>query len=104
MTYLQEIAKMKYYYNGQRIRTSENEYNYALLFVGKDGTYKTCKCSNTYDACEKELNYKTKAETIANQLGQTIEEVYKSRKYKLCSSQLFKRENYIIVKLEKVNA
>lgn len=22
---------MKYYYNGQKIRTSENEYNYALL-------------------------------------------------------------------------
>ena len=95
---------MKYYYNGQKIRTSQNDYKYALLFVGKDGTYKTCKCSKSYEACEKELNYKTKAETIANQLGQTIEEVYKSRKYKLCSSQLCKRENYIIVKLDKVNA
>lgn len=95
---------MKYYYNGQKIRTSNNKYKYALLFVGKDGTYKTCKCSKSYDACEKELNYKTKAETIAIQLGQTIEEVYKSRKYKLCSSQLCKRENYIIVKLEMVNA
>ena len=95
---------MKYYYNGQKIRTSENEYNYALLFVGKDGTYKTCKCSKSYDACEQELNYKTKAETIANQTGQTIEEVFKNRKYKLWSGQLYKRENYIIVKLEKVNA
>ena len=38
MTYLIGGKKMKYYYNGQKIRTSENEYNYALLFVGKDGT------------------------------------------------------------------
>ncbi len=91
---------MKYYYNGQKIRTSDNEYNFALLFKCKDGTFKACKCSRSYEACEKELNYKTKAETIANQTGQTIKEVWESGKYRLWSSQLCERKNYIIVKLE----
>ena len=87
-----------YYYDGFKVRASENAYKYALLFKCEDGTYKTCKCSASYENCVKELNYKTKAETIANQQNITIEEAYK--KYNLWSSQLCKRENYIIVKLE----
>lgn len=91
--------KVKYYYENQLIRTSENDtYEYALLFVCKDGTFKTCKCSTKYANCLKELNYKTKAETLAKQHGITIEEAYK--KFGLWSSQLCRRENYIIVKLE----
>ena len=92
--------KHKYYYNKQLVRSSESEYKYALLFKRKDGTFKTCKCSKSYDLCVKELNYKTKAETIGQKLGLTIEEVWNLREYVLCSSQLCKRENYIIVELE----
>lgn len=93
--------KHKYYYNNQLVRSSENEYKYALLFKGENGTYKTCKCSSSYDACLKELNYKTRAETISKQTGLSFDEIWKSRKYNLCSSQFCERENYIIVELEQ---
>lgn len=93
--------KHKYYYNNQLIRTSENEYKYALLFKHEDGTYEAYRCSSSYDLCLKELNHKTKAETIAKATGATIKEVYYNKKYRLWSSQLYKREDFIIVELEQ---
>lgn len=47
------------------------------------------------------LNYKTKAETIANQIGATIKDVWNNGKYNLWSDQLGKKEDYIIVELER---
>lgn len=93
-------TKRTYYYNGQKIRTSGNEYKYALLYICKDGTFKTKKCSATYKGCETELNRITRAETIANETGLTIEQVWESGKYHLWSDQLEQRKNYIIAELE----
>ncbi len=89
----------KYYYNNQLIRTSKSrdDYKYALLKIREDGTYIVFRCSAKYELCQKDLEHYTKAETIANQLGITIKEVWE--KGNLWSSQLHSRKDFIIAEL-----
>lgn len=51
--------KQTYYYKGQKIRTSEHDYKYALI-VEFEGKIYVKKCSSTYQGCEAELNRLTK--------------------------------------------
>lgn len=90
---------MKYYYNGQLVRTSDNDYDYALLSIRKDGTYKTFACSKNYESLLKKYRYMTKAERLANENGITIEEAY--NKFRLFTSQCYKSAPLAVVKLEK---
>lgn len=90
--------KKNYYYNGFKVRSSNNDYKFALLKI-VNGTFKTCKCSKSYEACLNHLDYITKAEELANQDNITIHEAW--CKYHLWSSQCEERKNYIIVELEQ---
>lgn len=52
---------MKYYYQNQLIRTSDNDYKYALIVKPDgDGKIYVKKCSSTHKGCETELNRITK--------------------------------------------
>lgn len=48
-----------YYYNGQKIRTSENDYKYALICESEGKIY-VKRCSVNRKGCEAELNRLTK--------------------------------------------
>lgn len=94
---------MKFYYNGNLIRTSKtHEYRYALLFVREDGTYRALRCSAERKSCVQEFDRRTRAEQIAKQTGMTIDEVWNSRKYPdLWSDQLYRKDELIVVELER---
>lgn len=46
----------KYYYKDQLVRTSEREYEYAVIIEKEDGTICTMSCNATRVLAEKELN------------------------------------------------
>ena len=48
--------KKKYYYKDILIRTSNNDYNFALIIENENGSVCIFRCSETYQGCEKELN------------------------------------------------
>lgn len=53
-TVSKEDMDMRFYYNGQLIRTSKNHhYTYACISIGKDGKYICQGCSSTKAGAEK---------------------------------------------------
>lgn len=48
---------MKYYYNGIKVKTSNNTYTHAVVRIGESGT-KVIACCSRYDLAVKRLNKK----------------------------------------------
>ena len=90
--------KNKYYYekeNGEKIlvKTSTNEYKYALVYKDATDNKRTIKCSSKLELIQKEFDYRTKG------FGHKFDEKINGRY--LFSSQFENPNNLAIVELIK---
>lgn len=90
------MKKIKYYYTNEEgtkilVRTSANEYSYALVYKKATDNKGTIKCSAKLEAIEKEYRWRTAGYGVTDE---------KTKRH-LWSDQFNNPEDIAIVKLEK---